>query len=80
MLYYDRIDVSRYIDVNKTSASKACIICHYWYFLYNGFTFQLSVCNGCYDVLKILIDLNSTVILNVHGVDYRRIISGINEY
>ena len=29
MLYYDRIDVSEGIDVNKTSASKECDICHY---------------------------------------------------
>ena len=27
MLYYDRIDVSEGICVNKTSASKECIIC-----------------------------------------------------
>ena len=33
MLYFDRIDVSEGIDVNKTSASKDCDICHYWYFL-----------------------------------------------
>ena len=32
MLYIDRIDVSEGIDVNKTSASKECDICHYWYF------------------------------------------------
>ena len=29
MLYYDRIDVSEGIDVNKTSASKECDSCHY---------------------------------------------------
>ena len=29
MLYYDRIDVSEGIDVNKTSASKECDICRY---------------------------------------------------
>ena len=29
MLYYDRIEVSKGIDVNKTSASKECDICHY---------------------------------------------------
>ena len=33
MLYFGRIDVSEGIDVNKTSASKECDICHYWYFL-----------------------------------------------
>ena len=30
MLCYDRIDVSQEIDVNKTSESKQCDICHYW--------------------------------------------------
>ena len=29
MFYYDRIEVSEGIDVNKTSASKECIICYY---------------------------------------------------
>ena len=29
ILYYDRIDVSEGIDVNKTSASKECEIWHY---------------------------------------------------
>ena len=33
MLEYDRIDLSEGIDINKTSASKECDICHYWYFL-----------------------------------------------
>ena len=37
MLYFDKIDVSEGIDVNKTSASKECDICHYWYFLNKGF-------------------------------------------
>ena len=29
MLYYDKMDVSEGIDVNKTSESKECDICHY---------------------------------------------------
>ena len=40
MLYYDRIDVFEGIDVNKTSASKACDVCQYWYFL--NFTFSFN--------------------------------------
>ena len=28
MLYYDRIDVSERIDVNKISSSKECDLCH----------------------------------------------------
>ena len=43
MLYFDRIDISEEIDVNKTSKSKECNICHYQYFVHNGFTFQPNV-------------------------------------
>ena len=46
MLYFDRIDVSEGIDINKTSKSKEHDICLYWYFLHKGFTFQLDVCNS----------------------------------
>ena len=45
MLYYDKIDVSEGIDINKTSESKECHICHYWYFLNYSFKFQPNVCN-----------------------------------
>ena len=39
MLYYDRIDVSERIDVNKTSTSKKSNIYYYWYFLNQSFKF-----------------------------------------
>ena len=39
MLYYDRIDVFERTNVNKTSESKERNICHYWYFLNQGFKF-----------------------------------------
>ena len=29
MLSYDRIDVSKEININKTNASKECSICYY---------------------------------------------------
>ena len=32
MLEYDRIDISEGIDVDRTSKSQECNICHYWYF------------------------------------------------
>ena len=54
MLYYERIDIFKKIDINKTRASKECGICHYWYFLDKGFKFQSNVCNECHDVLVIL--------------------------
>ena len=40
MLYFDKTDVSEGIDVNKTSASKDCDVCHYWYFLNYSFCFN----------------------------------------
>ena len=43
MLYFYRIDVSEGIGVNKTSASKECNICHYWYFINYSLKFQPSV-------------------------------------
>ena len=41
MIYYDKIDISEIIDVNKTSTSKECDVSHYryflnWYFLQNA--------------------------------------------
>ena len=69
MQYYNTIDASVGIDVNKTGASKECIICHYQYFLDNGFTFQPTVCNGCHEKLTISVDINSIIILIIHGVD-----------
>ena len=40
MLKYDRIDNSEGIDINKTSASKECDICYYWYFLGKNFSYE----------------------------------------
>ena len=31
MIYYDRIDIYEGIDVKKTSKSKECDICSYWF-------------------------------------------------
>ena len=75
MLYYDRIDVSEGIDVNKTSASKDCGVCHYWYFLNYSFMFQPNVCNRCHDFLMMSIDLIDISILNIKGSDSRCIIN-----
>ena len=32
MLYFDKIDVSEGVDVNKASELKECNICHCWNF------------------------------------------------
>ena len=79
MLYHDRIDVSEGIHVNKTSESKECDICHYWYFLDKGFKFQPDVFKECHDVLMMSMNLSDIAILNIDGADYRCIISGISK-
>ena len=70
MLYYDRIDISEGIDVNKTSESKKCDICQYWYFLEKGFKFEPYVCNGYHDVLMMSMNLTDITILNIHVAYY----------
>ena len=79
MLYYDKIDVSEGTDVNKTSASKECVVCHYWYFLSNSFKFQSNVCQRCYDLWMMSMYLSDIAILNIKGSDYNCIISLISK-
>ena len=79
MLYYDRIEVSERIDVNKTRALKEYNICHYLYFLNYNFTFQPNVCNRCHDLLMMSISLSDIDILNIKGSDYYYIIRLISK-
>ena len=71
MLQYEEIDVSEGIDANKTSASKECMLCHYWYFKGVGFKFETHNCNKCQDILMTAYELKNIAILNVKGVDFR---------
>ena len=71
MLYYDRTNISEGIDINKTSASKECDVCHYcWYFLNFSFKFQPNVYKRCYDLLMMSVNLSNIAILNIRGSDY----------
>ena len=74
ILQYDRTDFLEGNDINKTSASKECDICHYWYFKDVGFKYEPYVCNGCHDILVMTYELKNIEILNVKGVDYRCIL------
>ena len=79
MLYFDRIDFSEWIGVNKTSKPKEHDICHYWYFLNTGFKSQLSVCNRCHDLLMMSTNLSDIAILNIGGSGCCCIISRISK-
>ena len=79
MIRYQKIDVSEGIDINKTSASKECELCHYWFFKDIGFKFEEHVCNKCHDVLTIAYSLKDIAILSAKGNTYRCILMGISK-
>ena len=79
MLYYDRINFSEGIGVNKTSRSKECVFCHYWSFLEKGLKFQSYMCSWCHDLSIMSLNLSDIAILNIKGVDYWCIISKISK-
>ena len=62
---YDRIDISEGIDVNKTSASKECDICYFWYFKDIGFRYGPYLCNGCHDLMQKGMSFNDVAIVYV---------------
>ena len=79
MLQYQKIDVSEGIDVNKTSASKECELCHYWFFKDIGFKFEEHVCNKCHDLLTMTNSLKDIAILSAKGATFRCILMGISK-
>ena len=78
MLQYEKIDVSEGIDVNKTSASKECELCHYWFFKDVGFKFEEHVCNGCHELLTMAYLFENIAILSTKGATFRCILWGIS--
>ena len=71
MLEYDRIDISEGIDTNKTSASKECNICYYWYFVDNNFNYEPYLCNGCHDLMPKAMSFKHAAIISIKGNDCR---------
>ena len=71
MLEYDRIDISEGIDVNRSSNSRECGICRYWYFLDKYFNYQSYLCNGCHDLMQKARSFNDVAVVSIKGNDYR---------
>ena len=78
MLQYQKTDVSEGIDVNKTSASKECELCHYWFFKDIGFKVEEHVCNGCHDLLMMAYGLENIAILSSKGATFRCLLMRIS--
>ena len=79
MLRCQKINVSEGIDGNKTSASKECELCHYWFFKDIGSKFEEHVCNKCHDLLTIAYSLKDMAILNAKGATFRCILMVISK-
>ena len=79
MLPNQKIDVSEGIDINKTSTSNECELCHYWFFKDIGLKFEEHVCNKCHDLLTIANSLKDIAILNAKGATFRSILMGISK-
>ena len=79
MLQYQKIDVSEEIDVNKTSASEECELCHYCFFKNVGFKFEKHVCNGCHDLLTMAYSLKNIAILSAKGATFRCVLMNISK-
>ena len=71
MLECNRIDISEGVDANKTSLSKECNICHYWYIKDIGFKYEPYLCNGCHDLMQKALSFINVVIVYVKGSAYR---------
>ena len=77
-MFYARIDLSKRIDRAKSNNSKECIVFHYWNFRHR-FKFKNSVCNGCYDLMMLCLNLSEVAIITAKVVDYCYIIHGISK-
>ena len=69
MLCFDRIDISKGTNVNKTSASNEFNIWQYWYFLNYSFNFQPNIYDRSHDLLIMSVNLSDIAILNIKGSD-----------
>ena len=54
------------------------MLCDYWHFKNIGHKLELNACDKCHDVLMTTYELKNITILNVKGVDYRRILWDIS--
>ena len=71
MLEYDRIAIWERIDVNKTSLSKECDICHYRYFKDIGFKYESYLWNGCHDLMEKVMSFKNVAVVYVKRNAYR---------
>ena len=69
MLEYNRIGISEEIDVNKTSRSKECGICHFWYFkVILKLVLSMNQCKKLWDLMLLLLMLKKMLTEFTFGI------------
>lgn len=71
MLEYDRTDVSKCIDINKTGILRERIICYYCYCLKVNYKFITKVCDCSHDMTQTLMSFSVIPIAIVERNNYR---------
>ena len=67
-LQNDKIDISEWIESNKTNLSKEYDICHYWFFKNIGSEYEKYLCNGCHDLMHKAMSFNNVAIVYVKRI------------
>ena len=78
MLHYDRIDISKGIDLAESNNSKGFMTCHYCFFNL-GFKFQDPVRNGCHVFIVLIVNISDIAIFTVKNIDYGCMIDNISK-
>ena len=71
MIEYDGIDLDEDIDVNKTSSSRECWLCHFWYFTDKNFNYQKYYCDDCHDMSMKTVSIKNLANVYSKGNAYR---------
>ena len=71
MLEYDRTDVCKCIDINKTGGLCECIICYYCCCLKVNYKFIPKVCDCSHDMTQTFMSFGVILISIVERNDYR---------
>ena len=62
MLYYDRTDITKGIDLAKSNNNRGCMMCHYWFFN-NVFKCYYFVCNSCHGLTTLCLDISNIAVI-----------------
>ena len=80
MLKYDKIDIAKGIDDDKTNKSRKCMFCHYWYHLNKNFSYGPFTCDGCYNIVQRSTDFKNIAIFCVKKSPYRIYFKDISKH